>query len=243
MSQAPIKQDRFEAIEAFVLGTMDAGQRQAFLREVEGDSALREELEMQREHILAVEMAGMERTLQEVMAGPADQVDRNGKGWRGWLKYAAMVAMLALGALWWFRTPAGNERLFAEYYTADPGLPVPMSATKDPLFQDAMVAFKLGDLEEAAAKWGSLLLQNPANDTLLYYIAQARLQMGAPVAALPGLQAVAGNHASEFRGKAKWYLFLAYLKLGDRAAMDALGLDRDTVYGEQVRQIQARVNE
>lgn len=239
MKEAPIHIERFEAIEAYLLGTLSLTQREEFERELAQDAALREELEMQREHTLAVEMAGLERLLKSVaaeegQAGPGAP----GRGW-GWLRYAAMLALLALGAAWWLGRPDPNEQLFAQYHVPDPGLPVPMSAVKDFAFQDAMVAYKLGDLDEALAKWGSLLQQEPTNDTLLYYIGQAELQSGNAPMAVQSMRAVLRDSVSVFHDKARWYLFLAYLKLDDREAMKAMKLEEDSVYGERVRAVEA----
>lgn len=244
MRQAPIGQERFESIEAYVLGAMPPGQRVEFERLLAADEGLREELEMQREHILATEMAGVERLLKELAAGQRREppADRSfGRG--GWLKYAAVVALMALGAAWWLTRPSPGERLFAQQYVPDPGLPVPMSAVHDPVFQDAMVAYKLGEYQEAAAKWEGLLGASPGNDTLRYYIASARLADGRAKEAVPLLEGVARDSGSVFQAEARWYLFLAYLREGDAEALKRLGMEmeNDPERGEQVRRIEEQL--
>lgn len=243
MSEAALHKDRFEAIEAYVLGTMDPEVRERFEQELAADAALREEVELQRENILAVELAGISRTLQvaraehrEVDPAPA------GSSWTSYLKYAAMVAVLILGALWWSTRPAANERLFSEYYVQDPGLPVPMSAANDPVFQDAMVAYKLGDYTEARTKWAGLLQAEPDNDTLRFYIANTYLAEGDAQAAIPLFQAVADAPSSAFQGKARWYLFLAYLQEGQLNALPDTMLRNDPFYGERVREVRSRIH-
>ncbi len=243
MSKGALHMDRFETIEAYVLGKMDAAARERFELELARDSDLRAEMELQRENTLAVELAGITRTLQTVRSeyreeGPA----ASGRHWTSFLKYAAMVAVLVFGALWWFGGPAEHERLFAEYYVEDPGLPVPMSAVNDPLFQDAMVAYKLGDYEEARTKWGSLLQQEPANDTLQFYIANAYLAEGNAKAAMPLYQAVADRSASAFRAKARWNLFLTYLHEGRLNDLPDTTLVNDPDHGEQVRHIRSKLD-
>lgn len=242
MSQTVISPHRFEAIEAYVLGTMPADARLEFERQLVMDPDQKAEVELQRSFIMAVELAGVERTLAQIEKEEAGKADQSGgANWQGWLKYAAMISVLAVGVLWWMGRTGQNEQLFAQYHVPDPGLPIPMSAVNDPDFQDAMVAYKLGDMEEASAKWGKLLLREPGNDTLVYYMAQAELQMGNIQAAMPGLQAVAADSTSGFKDKARWYLFLAYLKMGDRKAMHNLAMDQDSIYGPRVREIEARL--
>ncbi|MBK6410721.1 MAG: tetratricopeptide repeat protein [Flavobacteriales bacterium] len=243
MSEAALHKDRFEAIEAFLLGTMSPEARYRFEQELLADVALRGEVELQRENTLAVELAGITRTLQAARGehhgtGPAS----GGGNWTTYLKYAAMVAVLILGAVWWSTRPTENERLFAEYYVEDPGLPVPMSAVNDPVFQDAMVAYKLGDYAEARTKWGNLLQAVPGNDTLRFYIANAYVAEGDAKAAIPLFQAVADAPSSAFHDKARWYLVLAYLHEGRLNELPDTILENDPVYGERVRAIRSRIH-
>ena len=243
MSKGVLHMDRFETIEAYLLGSMDPVARERFEQELAGDAELRAEMELQRESTLAVELAGITRTLQAVRAdhresGPAG----SGPNWTNLLKYAAMVAVLVFGATWWLGRPAEHERLFAEYYVEDPGLPVPMSAVNDPLFQDAMVAYKLGDYEEARTKWGSLLHQEPFNDTLQFYIANAYLAEGNAQAAMPLFQAVADRSASAFHSKARWKLFLAYLHEGRLNELPDTTLVNDPDHGDEVHHIRSKLD-
>lgn len=243
MSEAALHKDRFEAIEAYVLGTMGPDARHRFEQELAVDDSLREEVELQRENTLAVELAGITRTLQEARAGhrEADPAPA-GSSWTTYLKYAAMVAVLVIGAVWWFARPSENERLFAEYYVEDPGLPVPMSAVSDPVFQDAMVAYKLGDYPEARTKWGNLLELEPDNDTLRFYIANTYLGEGDAKAAIPLYKTVSEASSSPLRDKARWYLFLAYLHEGRLNELPDTMLVNDPAYGERVRTIRSRIH-
>lgn len=241
MNQAPLQQERFEALEAYVLGRLGEAERLRFEQDLATDAGLRAELALQREHILAVEMAGVERRLKELGAKPAGLRIHAVNPGRHWLKVAAMVAVLVAGAVWWSTRPPANQRLFAEYHRPDPGLPVPMSATRDPQFQDAMVAYKLGDHAEAVAKWSTLLQTDPGNDTLRFYIAGAELAQGHAAAAIPLLQGLADDSVSTFRAKARWYLFLAYLHEDRTAELRAMDMGRDPVYGERARQVEQRL--
>lgn len=244
MSEAALHQHRFEAIEAYLIGTMPAPERERFEVEMAHDLRLKAEVDLQRENMLAVELGGLRQNMQAIMqedslhtGGQAPAERSSSPSWTGYLKYAAAIALLVTVSVWWFARPSANERLFAAHFTADPGLPVPMSITNDPVFHDAMVAYKLGDYHEARTKWAVLLADRPANDTLRYYMGSAALAGGSAAGAVPLLQAVASDSTSAFSGKARWYLFLSYLRTGDTAGMAAIGLDDDPVYGERVRAI------
>ncbi|MBX2979836.1 MAG: hypothetical protein KF905_11115 [Flavobacteriales bacterium] len=245
MNEGTLDRKRFEAIEAYVMGRMSDDERARFEQDMATDPTLRAEVDLQRENTMAIELGGMDRLLKQVRAEQQRTSEGSGgNGWTTYLKYAAAIALLIAGALWWLDRAPQHDRLFAEHHVADPGLPVPMSlpaeragATNDAAFHDAMVAYKLGDFAEARSKWTSLLNAAPGNDTLRYYIAQAALAEGDADSAVPLFEQVAADAASVFSGKARWYLFLAHLKRGDRTAMQALHLEDDAVYGERARAI------
>jgi hypothetical protein len=238
MSRAALDRPTFETIEAYVLDRMSAGERAAFEERLAGDEALRAEVVLERENIHAVELGGITRLLKEI--GAEESKAKGAGGWSGYLKYAAMFAVLATVSVWWLSRPNKAERLFAEHFVPDPGLPVAMGAVVDPAFSDAMVAFKLGHYAEARAKWTPLLQREQRNDTLLYYAASAALADDDADAAIPLFSDV--GRTSPFYGKSRWYLFLAYIRSGrvdDARAMDMPG---DAVYGDRVRSILAELD-
>ncbi|MCC7501388.1 MAG: hypothetical protein IT229_02585 [Flavobacteriales bacterium] len=242
MNQGPLDRSRFEAIESYVLGSMGPDERARFEEELTVDASLRAEVDLQRENIRAVELGGLTRMLKTI----SEEQGTGEEGWRAnaWkqrMKYAAVIALVLSVSLWLLRPPA-NERLFAQHFVADPGLPVAMSATDDHTFQDAMVAFKLGDHAEARSKWLPLLQADPNNDTLRYYIANASLALHEPAPAIPFLESLARDPSSAFMKKAQWYLFLAYVDAGDVAKARAVPLDDDATYGERVRAIKGQLD-
>lgn len=239
MSQGALDRTTFETIEAYVLDRMSASERAAFEERMAADAELRKEVALQQEHIRAVELGGFQRLLQQ--AGQAHAAPAGGgRGPKLW-RYAAMVAVILAAAAWWLaRTPV-NEQLYAEHFRPDPGLPVAMGLTSDPVFADAMVSYKEGKYAEARAKWWPLLQQEPMNDTLRFYIASAWLNEGRAAEALPMLEGVAAEEASAFRDRARWYLFLARIRTGATGEALAMPLDDDPVYGERVRRIKQRL--
>jgi len=241
MSNGTLDRTTFEAIEAYVLDRMSDAERMAFEQRMATDHALREEVELGRENIRAVELGGVSRMLKSIAAeDAASEMSTAGGGWKNYLKYAAVVAIILSGSLWLFR-PSANERLFAEHFVPDPGLPVAMGAADDPAFADAMVSYKEGKYAEARAKWSPLLQQEPMNDTLRYFIASAWLAEGDAPAAIPMLVALAKEPASVFHARANWFLFLAYVRTGDVAKAKAIPLESDSSYGERARMIKAQL--
>lgn len=245
MNKAALRQERFEALEAYHLGTMVGNERERFEEELQADAQLREELEAMRENVLAIELGAFSRTLKFVGADVAMGRTTSGGGsgpWYGYLKYAAIIAVVLGVAAWFAMQPNINDRLYAQYHTTDPGLPVPMSALDDAAFHDAMVSFKEEAYVDALTKWSALLKDRPTSDTLRYFVAQAALESGDPEAAIPLLEGLAAESASIFHTKAQWTLFLIAVRLDDRELLARTGLDQDPIYGEQVRMIRAELD-
>lgn len=240
MSAHDLDTERFETIEAFLLGKMTAEARTAFVAAMESDADLREEVEVQRDNMHAVELGVFTRVLHEVSAKNETRSSTS-HGWTQVLKYAAVVALCVGAALWWMTRPTLNERLYAEYHVADPGLPVPMSISKDPVFHDAMVSFKMGEYEEARTKWAPLLQLDPGSDTLRYYTASALLEMDSTKEAVSLLEGIAADSSSQFSRKAQWYLFLTYLRTGRTDQLGTIHLDDDPIYGARVQAIKAQL--
>ncbi|MBK9274556.1 MAG: hypothetical protein IPM49_08455 [Flavobacteriales bacterium] len=239
MSNGALDRTTFEAIEAYVLDRMSAAERAGFEQRLASDPALRAELDLEREHILAVELGGLQRTLQAI--GEVELRKGGGPAWGGLLKYAAGFALLLGVAVWWMLRPSDPERLFAEHFVVDPGLPVAMSVTDDPVFADAMVSFKEGRYADARSRWASLLKERPGSDTLQYYVAAALMAEGDLPGAIPLLEPLAAAPASPFLHKARWYLFLAYLRTGETDKAAALPVEEDPLRGDQARAIKQQL--
>lgn len=239
MMQGALDRKRFEAIEAYVLGTMEADDRERFDREIVTDALLRAEVELQRENMLAIELGGLSRELKRIGADQGREEDRRAEtgAWRPYLKYAAAVALLIIGGLWWFSRPTTGERLFAEHFTADPGLPVAMGMSGDPIFADAMISFKEGKYGDARAKWSILLQGDPLNDTLHFYMASAALAEGDAAYAIGPFTTLAEDSTTVFRQRATWYLFLAYLLKGDLDQARSVDLSADPGHAEEAKAI------
>lgn len=236
MMNGMLDRDTFEAIEAYVLGTMPALERERFEERLRTDADLRAEVEQQTEHIRAVELGGLQRALKDI--GRQQAAPAPGRSWMPYLKVAAAVAVVLCAALWYLNRSTTGERLYAAHYQPDPGLPVAMSATDDQAFQDAMVAYKLGDHAEAQAKWSTLLKDRPQSDTLRYYTAMAALGAGDFNAAIPLLDDVAQERTSPFTSKAAWYLFLACTHQGDTARANAIHFDPADPHAAEAAAIQ-----
>ncbi len=127
-------------------------------------------------------------------------------------KVAAAVIIIVASASFWVFTGSSDERLYDNYFKADPGLPTTMSSSDNFAFYDAMVNYKRGDYKKAIGKWDVLHKKAPKNDTLNYFLGSAYLADKNEDKAISYLEEVTANSASAFKNEAYYYLGFAYLK-------------------------------
>lgn len=240
MNQGALDRPTFEAIEAYVLERMSAPEREAFEQRMATDAVLRAEVELERDNIRAVELGGVGRTMKRIAQEEGEGL-RTGGRLKSYLAYAAAVAALIIGGVLWLNRAPAHERLFAEHFEADPGLPVAMGATDDPVFADAMVSYKEGAYGDARSKWAALLQSDPMNDTLRFYIASAALAQGDAAEAVAPFTAIAADSTSAFRTSAAWYLFLAHLRNGQLEQARSVDLSADTERAAEAKAILAQL--
>ncbi|MGB3617718.1 MAG: hypothetical protein WBA12_06335 [Catalinimonas sp.] len=230
-----MNEQTFNRIEAYLMDQMNPDERARFQADRQDDHALDQAVREQEQLILAVETEGVRRTLAEIAAEEAHVAAPKAKQRRMWrpllIGAAAAVALLIAGR-YFFRPDASSE-LFAAYYTPAPGLPTTLGATDEPRFAEGMVAYKLGEYEEARAQW----LPLADNDTLNYYLGISYLAATAPDSALFYLRQVADNPASAYREEARWYVALAHLQARqpERARTALKELDPEHPNREQIK--------
>lgn len=143
-----------------------------------------------------------------------------------WLKRLAVAAILILGitTLSWllFFQKTGTEKLYAAYYSPDPGLATLMGVSDHYEFDNAMVDYKTGDYTKALDTWLTMLKVNPENDTLHYFIASAYLAQENEEQAAVYFDKVIRQQQSVFLQDAQWYKALLLLKQGKKE--DAVSL-------------------
>jgi tetratricopeptide (TPR) repeat protein len=227
-----LTQAQFERIEAYLQQNLTEEENLQFKKELASNEALQKEVEIQRNLMLAVEAGALKSKM--------DAIHRKlfrSRSITVWMAVAASIILLVAVGIWLINRPDPAERLYAESFTADPGLPVPMSATDDYLFYDAMVDYKSGKYSLAESKWSTLLIESPVNDTLLYYIGMCNVNDGNHDKAIPYLEKVIQLGSISFSGKSEWYLALCYLKLEDLEGLEKLAKESESDYSQKIRQL------
>jgi len=216
-----------EEIDKYLRGDLNSEEHEHFEKAMLSDPVLRSAVEEMQTLILGIETDVLRNKLSEIIhvdnkttnqaivkqIGPPKK-----KQTPRWWAVAASVLLMA-AATYFIIWPTSDAPYYQAYYTVDPGLPTPMSATADFSFYDAMVDFKNEKYELAAQKWEELLAQNPENDTLIYYLGSAELASGKSIKTAYHLAKLIDDSDSPFQQKARWYWSLSQLALKNRATV------------------------
>jgi len=127
---------------------------------------------------------------------------------RNWLIYAAIV--LPLIGLGYFMMNNTSKNLYSKYYEKEIGLPVTMGNDTKIVFNNTMNAFKDNEFKESLLGFNDLLAQHPTNDTLLYFIGCANLELENLNKAILNFNEV--NEPLILKEKSEYRLALVYLK-------------------------------
>ncbi len=130
------------------------------------------------------------------------------------LWYALAAIFVGLFGIFWMmdRTPA--EKIFAENFKPDIGLPLKMGTPNNVGFYEGMVEYKQGNYKNAIAQWKVLWKDNPKNDTLNYFLGVANLAQGNAKKSLEYLENQERFHQTIFNEDAAYYAALAKIKEG-----------------------------
>lgn len=217
-----IPQEEWERMERYVLNNMTPEERAEFDARLSDDVSLQAKLSE-----LQLLMVGVnEAVLQEKLAAFHQEIPAREKEYRighrktsslkTWLIAASILFIAGVGGWLLLQRDSSEEELFATYFKPDPGLITAMSATDNYAFEKAMIDYKKGDYNIAIQAWDSLQKQQPANDTLHYFLGVAHLAKENSKEAITHLQKVTASPSSFFKGDAYWYLGLALLKEGKK---------------------------
>ncbi|WP_411893639.1 tetratricopeptide repeat protein [Winogradskyella sp. A2] len=222
-----ISQEEFERIEAYITGQLSDEKRVEFEKQLNDDTNFYTKVEDVKTILLGIETQALKEQLndfhKELPIEPNEVIINESKvRFIWWRKLAIAAALIIAAGSFWFLDSSSNERLYAKYFSPDPGLPTTMSITDSYEFNNAMVLYKQGKYDDAISTWKNLLKTKVKNDTLNYFIGSALLASKKENEAIKYLNIVTELNPTTFKNDAYYYLGLAHLKAYNKeAAIDA----------------------
>ncbi|MGZ0016318.1 tetratricopeptide repeat protein [Yeosuana sp. AK3] len=218
INKTNITQDLLENVERYFNDNMSHEERSVFENKLKSDETFKLQVEDIKTLLLGIETQSLKEQLDEFHKDVPLPISKHRstkfKFWQFGKYAAAAILVIALGSYWFYAKPS-NEKLYAKYFVADPGLPTTMSASDNYEFFDAMVNYKHGDYKIAISKWEKLQQKKPENDTINYFLGVAQLADKNEFKAIPFLKNAIQQSESIFLNDAYFYLGLAYLKTNE----------------------------
>ncbi|MEM6515573.1 MAG: tetratricopeptide repeat protein [Bacteroidota bacterium] len=214
-----ISQELLERVERYLNNELSKQELEEFESQMQTDANFRIKVEDINSLLLGIQNQSLKEELDKFHKDIPEGKVRplNAQGYSQWRKFAAAaVILLAVTGFWWFSTPT-HERLYDDYFIADPGLPTVMgdndAETYD--FYHGMVDYKQGNYDKAIAAWEALKTTQKQNDTLDYFLGVAHLAKGNTANAIDFLNTVCEKEGFVLSEDCDYYLGLAYLKQGN----------------------------
>jgi len=205
---------RIEEIENYLQGKLSKKKQEVFESRLNQDSKLKEEVALHQKMMRGLQELSFREELDKAYS------DRHGKSkgrsnWRNKKSISIAASIVFMIVAVWLLYPENGSSLEKELVEVsyDPGLPTSLGLSDQLDFGEGMNAYKTKDYKQAKSYWQPLLVENPSNDTLLYYLAQIELIEKQFEPAAEKLRAIGQEKASVFKEKATWYLAISYLRM------------------------------
>lgn len=215
-----ISQEEFERIEAYFNGLLSIDDLTIFEKRLNEENGFKSKVDDIKTVLTGIETQALKEQL-DVFHKAIPQISNGNVSTESkvrhlyWKRIAIAAALVIAAGSFWFISGNSNERLYAKYFTPDPGLPTTMSSSDNYAFYEAMVDYKQGKYNTAISKWEILQNSKPKNDTLNYFIGVAHLANKNEETAISFLEEAIKNNEFQFADDAYFYLGLAYLKEGN----------------------------
>src|SRR5690606_28562743 len=205
-------QETQEQIDAYLMGKLDEVALADFETQMRLFPDFRAKVDEQRLLFKSVEVYNLKNSLDEYHK-EIEPVPEKKELNIGWFALAASFLVL-ISVSTWAILGSGNspEKVFAENFKPDPGLPTTMGTSSEYEFYYGMVNYKRKEYAEAISRWEPIYAAYPENDTLVYFLGVANLANGNPRQAKKYLQKANQKKESAFYEDSKYYLALSLLK-------------------------------
>lgn len=211
--QHNISEEELEKIEDYLSGALTSADKAAFETALQTDNSLQQKLDEVKLLRIGIAESFLVEKLNAFHPQKEQAPVRTMNTTMRRLLVAASILLVVLTTAYLLLFNKSNdEKLYAKYYSADPGLPGNMGGATNYTFDKAMLDYKNGEYAKAIEAWKNL----PSNDTTVYFMGMAYMATGNNTAAIEQLTQSTAKPTNEFYKEACWYLGLAYLKAGDR---------------------------
>jgi len=199
---------RTAQIDAYLSGSMTPEELKTFEQELETNSELKQEVDLQRKTFALLEAAAFLETKEKVRA--LNQQKSGSSIGGALLKVAAVLLVLMIPTYFILNNQFNNEHLFAEYSEPYPDRITTMGTSDDELVSEAMDLYNKKKYAEAAKRFETIRLSISENENIVLYEAVSLTYSDQAKKAVSLLEVSLENNPSNFISL-EWQLILSYL--------------------------------
>jgi tetratricopeptide (TPR) repeat protein len=238
-------------IERYNAGEMSEPEKQWFQKELEGNSKLREEVELRSKTDMVLNNHSaflLRNKLRDIERKRAEAVTSKQNGKHSALKYAAVITIFVmLGSLFLVdRRNLPENELFERYFKPYEGISASRSleSKTNSDYMTAMDYYKIHDYSNAALYFTKVLRSNPLDmeSTMLNGVSNFE-EKNYPVAK-QSFYKVIDNNDNYFIEDAQWYLAWCYIRTNESArAVEQLNMikNSESIYRKDARNMLKRI--
>jgi tetratricopeptide (TPR) repeat protein len=210
-------------IERYIAGEMNDDEKKWFLKELDGNEKLRDEVNLRRRTdaiLMNQNIISLRNKLSEIEKSrevnlPHRKVKRPVN-----LKYAAVIATFVLiGSITYFAGKnLSNEDIITKFYKTyePPATQRSVQSETNSDFSLAMEYYNTHDFEKAAILFNKVLESNPKDMQSVMLIGISNFEDKKYPAAKQSFIKIINNNDNLFIETAKWYLALCYIKTNEK---------------------------
>ncbi len=221
--------NQHKRIDDFLMDHLDTKDRNAFLKQLEQDVKLQEEVELRRIILDQIDTAGDIRIKDRILKIQEEIEGKNKPEKKGNRRVLIIAIASAAAVLLFFlfnqlfNQPPSAAQLFADYYqTQDLNFGIRNSNPDDQQVIEAGALYKQKKYPEAISAFQKLTIQGVKDDRINLGLAISYLETKQTDKALNLLKKLASFSKNVLEDETKWYLALTYLKTNSIAESEAL---------------------
>lgn len=198
-----------EIIDKYLRGELNAIELEKFLKILDSDVTLQRKVTLRR-----LIVAGISHSYTEDLKFKLAEFDRSLESKKrfqfSWKMAAVFVILIISGSIFYLAIQKSNPY---DFDIVEPGLPNAMGANNIIELNNAMSTFKTGDYGAAGQAFEKLLIDNPKNDTLLYFVGLCDFRTKKNELAIQKWNQI--ETSSIFFTKTEYRLAIAYWSIGE----------------------------
>ena len=217
-------------IERYIAGEMNDAEQNWFLKELDGNSRLREEVTLRKKADKLLQnhnIIQLRNKLSEIEKDRASRIPSNATGKRLSTRIAAVVAGLIIISSIAFLSnkPLTSDQIISQYYKTYDGGSVSRSSQSDASndYSTGLEYYNIKDYKNAARYFSKVLNKDPENMESVMFYGTSSFEVKNYPEAKRSFSKVIDNNNNLFIEDAEWYLALCYLQTNDlKKASDEL---------------------